>query len=40
LDAKIGATTSELNISNLKTGTYLMQVTVNGQTETFKVLKN
>ncbi len=40
LDTKIGATTSELNISSLKTGTYLMQVTVNGQTGTFKVLKN
>ena len=40
MDANIGATTSELNISNLKTGTYLMQVTVDGQTGTFKVLKN
>ncbi|MBK5213703.1 MAG: T9SS type A sorting domain-containing protein [Flavobacteriaceae bacterium] len=40
MNAKIGATTSELNISNLKTGTYLMQVTVDGQTGTFRVLKN
>ena len=40
MDSKIGATSSELNISNLKTGTYLMQVTVDGQIGTFRVLKN
>ncbi|MBK5213702.1 MAG: T9SS type A sorting domain-containing protein [Flavobacteriaceae bacterium] len=40
MNANIGATTSDLDISGLKTGTYLMQVTVDGQTGTFKVLKN
>ncbi|WP_347374388.1 T9SS type A sorting domain-containing protein [Aequorivita sp. Q41] len=40
MDANVGATTTDLNISSLKTGTYLMQVTVDGQTGTFKVLKN
>ncbi len=40
MDAQVDATSSELNISSLKTGTYIMQVTVEGQTGTFRVLKN
>jgi hypothetical protein len=40
LDATIGATTSEVNLSGLKTGAYVMKVTVEGQTGTYKVLKN
>lgn len=40
MDVNVNATTSELNISNLKTGTYIMQVTVEGETGTFRVLKN
>ncbi|QQX76673.1 MULTISPECIES: T9SS type A sorting domain-containing protein [Aequorivita] len=40
LSAKVGATTSDLNIAGLTTGTYIMKVTVNGQTGTYKVLKN
>ncbi|AFL82652.1 hypothetical protein Aeqsu_3223 [Aequorivita sublithincola DSM 14238] len=40
MSSKIGATTSDLDISSLKTGTYIMQVTVAGQTAAFRVLKN
>ena len=40
LNSKIGATTSNLDISGLTTGTYIMKVTVEGQTGTYKVLKN
>ncbi|AFL82653.1 hypothetical protein Aeqsu_3224 [Aequorivita sublithincola DSM 14238] len=40
MSSKIGATTSDLDISSLKTGTYIMQVTVGGQTAAFRVLKN
>lgn len=40
LSTKVGATTSDLNISSLTTGTYIMKVSVNGQTGTYKVLKN
>lgn len=40
LSSKIGATTSDLDISGLTTGTYLMKVTVQGQTGTYRVLKN
>lgn len=40
LNSKIGATTSNLDISGLTTGTYIMKVTVDGQTGTYKVLKN
>lgn len=40
MNSKIGATTSDLDISSLKTGTYIMQVTVAGQTAAFRVLKN
>jgi hypothetical protein len=38
--SKIGATTSNLDISGLTTGTYIMKVSVDGQTGTYKVLKN
>ena len=40
LDAKVGATTSEISLSGLTAGTYIMKVTVEGQTGTYKVLKN
>ena len=40
MDAKIGATTSEINISGLTAGTYIMHVSVEGQIGTYKVLKN
>ena len=40
MDRSVGATTSQLDISALSRGTYLMEVTVNGQTGTFKVLKD
>ncbi|HAV54484.1 MAG TPA: hypothetical protein DCX41_06085, partial [Aequorivita sp.] len=31
---------SQLDISGLSSGTYLMKVTVEGQTGTYKILKN
>ncbi len=40
IDTKIGATTSDINLSGLTAGTYIMKVTVAGQTGTYKVLKN
>lgn len=40
IDTKIGATTSDINLSGLTAGTYIMKVVVDGQTGTFKVLKN
>ncbi|CAM3425952.1 T9SS type A sorting domain-containing protein [Aequorivita lipolytica] len=40
ISTTIGATTSDINIAGLTTGTYIMKVTVNGQTGTYKVLKN
>ena len=40
LDAKVGATSSEINISGLTAGTYIMQVSVDGQIGSYKVLKN
>ncbi len=40
LNSKVGATTTDLDISGLTTGTYIMKVTVDGQTGTYKVLKN
>ena len=39
VDQTIGATTSQLNISHLATGTYIMKVSVNGQTGTYKIIK-
>jgi hypothetical protein len=40
IDQDINGTSSQLNITNLVTGTYLMQVSVDGKTATYKVLKN
>ncbi len=40
IDTKIGATTSDINLSGLTAGTYIMKVTVAGQIGTYKVLKN
>ncbi len=40
LDSRVDATTSQLDVSALSTGSYLMKVTVNGQTGTYKVLKD
>ncbi len=40
LVTKVGATTTDLDISGLTSGTYIMEVTVAGKTGTFKVLKN
>ncbi|WP_157809507.1 PA domain-containing protein [Ulvibacter sp. MAR_2010_11] len=39
VDQNIEATTSQLNISNLATGSYVMKVTVNGHVGTYKLLK-
>ena len=39
VDQAVGATTSQLNVSHLATGTYVMKVTVNGQVGTYKVIK-
>ncbi|MAB39883.1 MAG: hypothetical protein CL525_12435, partial [Aequorivita sp.] len=40
LDSRVGAAATQLDISGLSTGSYLMKVTVNGQTGTYKVLKD
>ena len=40
IDQDINTTSSQLNVSNLVTGAYLMQVSVDGKTATYKVLKN
>lgn len=40
LDQTVNATTSQFDVSNLTTGTYLMKVSVNGQTGVYKILKN
>lgn len=40
LGANIGATSSNLDISRLNVGTYLMQVSVEGKIGTYKILKN
>ena len=37
---RVDATTSQVDISGLSVGTYLMKVTVNGQIGTYKVIKN
>jgi hypothetical protein len=39
LDQNVNAPTSELNVSNLATGAYILQVSVNGQIGTYKILK-
>ena len=40
LGDRVEATSSQLDLSGLSPGTYLMEVTVNGQTGTYKVLKD
>ncbi|WP_271424212.1 GEVED domain-containing protein [Aequorivita sinensis] len=40
IDAQINATTSQLDVSSLSTGTYIMRVTANGQTGSYRVIKN
>ena len=40
VDRRINATASQVDISGLSIGTYLMKVTVNGQIGTYKVIKN
>lgn len=40
LEQKVGNTSSEINVSNLKTGIYLMKVTSNGQMGTYTLIKN
>ena len=40
LDSRVGAAATQLDISGLSTGSYLMKVTVNGQTGTYKLLKD
>ncbi len=40
LNSRINATASQVDISGLSVGTYLMKVTVNGQIGTYKVIKN
>ncbi|WP_034259768.1 T9SS type A sorting domain-containing protein [Aequorivita capsosiphonis] len=40
LNTKIGATSSEINISNLVTGPYLMKVSVEGEIGSYKIIKN
>ncbi|MGO3182243.1 MAG: GEVED domain-containing protein [Aequorivita sp.] len=39
IDTKVNATNYKVDVSGLSTGTYLMKVTINGQTGTYKVLK-
>lgn len=39
VENKVDATSSQIDISNLATGTYLMKVSVNGQIGTYRVLK-
>ncbi|WGF92576.1 T9SS type A sorting domain-containing protein [Aequorivita marisscotiae] len=40
LRSEVGATTSDINLSGITTGAYVLKVTVNGQTGTYKILKN
>lgn len=40
MTSTIGATSSEISLSGLSAGTYIMRVSVDGQTGTFKVMKN
>ena len=39
IDQNIDATTSEVSVSQLATGTYLMKVSVNGQVGVYRILK-
>ncbi|SRX55619.1 T9SS type A sorting domain-containing protein [Aequorivita sp. CIP111184] len=40
IDSRVDATTSQMDVSALSTGTYLMKVTVNGQVGTYKLVKD
>ena len=40
IDSRVDATSSQMDVSALSPGTYLMKVTVNGQIGTYKVLKD
>ena len=40
IEDRVEATTSQVDVSALTTGAYIMKVTVNGQTGTYKVIKN
>ena len=40
VDQNINATSSQIDVSNLVTGAYLMEVSVNGRSATYKILKN
>ena len=40
MNTVVDATTTQLNISNLAAGAYIMEVTVNGQVGTYKLIKN
>ncbi|QAA82931.1 T9SS type A sorting domain-containing protein [Aequorivita sp. H23M31] len=40
MQTKVNATGSQLNISSLSVGTYIMKVNVNGELGTFKIIKN
>ncbi|MCR9182728.1 MAG: T9SS type A sorting domain-containing protein, partial [Flavobacteriaceae bacterium] len=39
ISQEIGATASQVNVSNLATGTYIMKVTAEGQTASYQVIK-
>ena len=39
IDINVDATTTELNVAHLAAGAYLMEVTVDGQTGTYKLIK-
>jgi hypothetical protein len=39
IDQRIGATSSELNISELAIGTYIMKVIIDGETGTYRIIK-
>ena len=40
IDVKVGAVSSQISLGDLATGTYLMQVTVDGQIGTYRITKN
>ncbi len=40
VDQNINATSSQIDVSNLVTGAYLMDVSVNGRSATYKIIKN
>ena len=39
IDLNVESTSTQINVSNLNTGTYLMKVSVNGEVGTYKVIK-